>query len=77
MNIQNHKMNIENQNSILGTILLTLGTFSGGLTLTDLDLYLSIGLKFVSFVSFMCYLLINQDAIKKGWVKFKNKFKTQ
>ncbi len=70
-------MNIEQQHSILGTILLTMGTFSAGLTLTDIDLYLSIGLKFVSFASFLCYLLINHKNITKGWNEFKNKFKSK
>lgn len=68
-------MNTESEHTLLAKFLLTIGTFAAGLTLTDIDLYLSIGLKFISLASFLCYLLINQKAIGKGWGEFKNKFK--
>lgn len=56
-------------------ILLKIALFTASLTLVQFDLYLSIFLKFISIASFICYLLINQDNIRSGWIKFKKKFK--
>lgn len=66
---------INQGHNFMGKLLLTIGAITGGLTLADFDLYLSIFLKFISIASFICYLLINQDNIRAGWIKFKNKFK--
>ena len=68
-------MNIDSQHPILGTILLIIGTFSASLTLTDIDFYLSIILKLTSIASFICYMIINYNEIKRSWVKFKNNLK--
>lgn len=65
----------EYNETMVGRLLIILGMISGGLTLTTFDLYLSILLKFISISSFICYLLVNQGAIKKGWLNFTRTFK--
>lgn len=62
---------------ILNYILFTTGTATAaiGLNLSNIDLWMSLFLKFISLVSFICFLLINQDLIHIGWVKFKSRFK--
>lgn len=69
-------MNIhdEHGHTLAGKALLAIGTAAAGFTMADIDLALSIFLKFVSIASFVCYLLINQDKIKHGWHKFKSKW---
>lgn len=41
----------------------------------NMDLGMSIFLKFISLASFICFLLINQIKIKEGWIKFKDRFR--
>lgn len=68
---------MEIEHTLAGKLLLLIGavTAASGVTLADADLFLSLCLKFVSFTSFFCYLLINQDQIEKGWNKFIKRFK--
>jgi len=58
-------------------ILITTGATTGtiGLNFANIDLGMSILLKLISLASFVCFLLINQDLIHLGWVKFCSRFK--
>jgi hypothetical protein len=56
--------------------LVTTGTTTAAITLsnwTNLDLAMSLILKFVSLASFICFILINQDNIATGYRKAINK----
>ena len=55
--------------------LVTTGatTAAVGMNWSNLDLGMSILLKFVSLASFICFLLINQDNIATGYRKAINK----
>ncbi len=56
---------------IFSNILVAMGTTGAGvsLNLQSLDLRLSLVVKGISILSFLIYLLINQDKIKTGWNK--------
>lgn len=58
-------------------LLVGTGTATAGISLNMqlLDWWLALGIKLVSIASFICFLLINQDKIQQGWIKFKNRFK--
>lgn len=61
----------------LNYILVSTGT-AGIATVTfwqNIDLGLSILLKFVSLATFVCYILINHDDIEKGYYKFRDRIK--
>lgn len=67
-------MSHEKIEHLINFIFLSTGTV-GVATLTfwqDIDLAMSIFLKCTSLITFICYLLINQDAIHKGFIKRKN-----
>ena len=59
--------------------LVTTGTTTAaiGMNWSNLDLGMSILLKFVSLASFICFLLINQDNIATGYRKAINKLYTR
>lgn len=67
------------EHTFIGRVLLVVGavTAATGVTLSHIDLMLSICLRFVSFTSFFCYLLINQDQISAGWDKAISKIKSK
>lgn len=47
--------------------LLVLGSITGLMGLQQFDLIMAIFLKFISLISFVCFILINKDKIKEGW----------
>ena len=51
----------------INTMLLFLASITGLMGLQQFDLIMAIVLKFVSLISFICFLLINKDKIKEGW----------
>lgn len=63
----------------LNYILFTTGstTAAVGLNWSNIDLGLSIFLKFVSLASFICFLLINYSKIMIGWRSLLNTFKNK
>jgi len=70
-------MSQEKLHDLLNYILVSAGT-AGTATVTfwqNLDLGMSLFLKLISLASFVCFLLINQDKIQSGWIKFKGRFK--
>ena len=70
-------MSQEKLHEIYNYILLSTGTTSAGIAL-NLDLANNWGalvVKGISMLSFLCFLLINQDKIEEGWIRFKGRFK--
>lgn len=65
------------QYEFMNKLLISLATATGGagMTLQNIDLTVGLILKGTSLIAFVCYILINQDAISTGWSKFKNRFK--
>lgn len=61
--------------SFMGKLFLTIGTITGGMTLTAIDNILSILLKLISVASFVCYLLINWPILKDRSKTFIDKIK--
>jgi uncharacterized membrane protein YuzA (DUF378 family) len=53
--------------SIVSYTLLFVASVTGLMGLQQFDLIMAIFLKFVSLASFICFILINKDKIKKGW----------
>jgi len=70
-------MSQEKLHELFNYILVSAGTV-GTATVTlwqNIDLGMSLFLKLISLASFICFLLINQDKIQSGWIKFKSRFK--
>lgn len=53
--------------SIISYTLLFVASVTGLMGLQQFDLIMAIFLKFISLISFVCFILINKDKIKKGW----------
>lgn len=70
-------MSQEKLHEIYNYLFLGTGTTTAGLALNlqIADAWLSLLVKGISVASFICFLLINQEKIQSGWVKFKNRFK--
>ena len=69
-------MSQEKLNEIFNYILVSTGTF-GTATVTfwqNIDLGMSLFLKLISLVSFICFLLINQDKISDCYSYFQFNF---
>jgi hypothetical protein len=58
-------------------VLLTIGTISGGtgLSLASFDLYLALLLKITSLITFLLFIVINQDKIEDGIKKLIRRIK--
>lgn len=69
-------MSQEKLHTLLSNFLVGTGTTSAGVAFwSNLDLTLSLLLKFVSLATFVIYVLINQDNIEHNWTKLRKRFK--
>lgn len=53
--------------TLINYTLLIIGSITGLMGLQQFDLIMAIFLKFISLISFVCFILINKDKIKEGW----------
>ena len=72
-------MSQEKLQDLLNYILVSTGTATAGvaLNLNIVNEWMALFVKLVSIASFICFLLINQDKIQTGWIRFKNRFKNK
>lgn len=53
--------------TLINYTLLIIGSITGLMGLQQFDLIMAVFLKFISLISFVCFILINKDKIKEGW----------
>lgn len=72
-------MSQEKLHQTFNYLFLGTGTTTAGIALNLQTANDIVGLivKGISILSFLCYLLINQGDIEKGWYKFINRFKKE
>lgn len=70
-------MSQDQHHNIINYLLVGSGTtgFATAEFWQNIDLGMSVFLKFISLASFICFLLINQDKISSGYTKVKERIR--